>query len=184
MTRLAAGLADTPGSVLPCSVLKRAPSGVSVAAVCASAPAVSWLSAAAAPQLSRELIQLLARFPRRSRHWHHSNTSPCRARSRRLLVCLSACLEAACWCSTYSSPASYCHNQCLEAPHAGIWTTAFYFSINLLIHWLLIRYHLYLLNWNLYWGKVREYRIKKKYWNKFKYPLTWECPEVDQVKAL
>lgn len=72
MTRLAAGLADTPGSVFPCRVLGQGLASVSQPLVCPS----SALSAAACPQLWRELIQLLARFPRRSRHCIIATAAP------------------------------------------------------------------------------------------------------------
>lgn len=68
MTRLAVGLADTPGCALPCSVEGQGSVSVSVHAARPSALTLSRLSAAASLQLWRELIQLLARFPRRSRH--------------------------------------------------------------------------------------------------------------------
>lgn len=72
MTRLAAGLADTPGFVFPCRVLGQGLASVSQPLVCPS----SALSAAACPQLWRELIQLLARFPRRSRHCIIATAAP------------------------------------------------------------------------------------------------------------
>lgn len=71
MTRLAAGLADTPGRGSPRSEQGRAPLGV--AALAGSSPGGAlgvpgWLSSAASLPLWAELIQVLARLPRRSRH--------------------------------------------------------------------------------------------------------------------
>lgn len=98
MTRLAGRLADTPGLAAGFHAVwedrgeeGEVPPLVSVAAVCPSTLAVSCrLSGpAACLQLRRELIQLPARFPRRSRHCIIATAAPDRARARAPLLCAS-----------------------------------------------------------------------------------------------